>query len=73
MKMFSRLDKSLTIVKYHGKGRNLDDKQYLNCNIVFTTYHTIAASMNQSDSVVFRIAWFRIVLDEGRRLPQLTT
>lgn len=67
----SRLDKSLTIAKYYGKGRNIDVEDYLNSDVVFTTYHTIAASLNQSNNIIFHIEWFRIVLDEGKQhLPR---
>jgi hypothetical protein len=38
----------------------------LDREIVLTTYHTIAASMNRSNSIIFHIEWFRVVLDEGR-------
>jgi hypothetical protein len=40
--------------------------EYLNSNVVFTTYHTIAASMDNKESLIFRIEWFRVVLDEGK-------
>ena len=67
----SRLDKSITVGKYYGKGRNVEVKEYLDRDLVFTTYHTIAASKYQTDSTIFRIKWFRIVLDEGRSQADL--
>jgi len=54
------------IAKYYGKGRNIDVETYYNSDIIFTTYHTIAASINQSNSVINHIEWFRVVLDEGK-------
>jgi len=63
--ILSRLHKSIAVTKYYGKGRNDDIEQLLDFDIVFTTYHTISASMNHSDTKIFHIEWFRIVLDEG--------
>ena len=63
---FSHLDKSVGVFKYYGKGRDADIREYLDREIVLTTYHTIAASMNRSNSIIFHIEWFRVVLDEGR-------
>lgn len=64
----SRLSKSIKVGRYYGKGRNVESKEYLDLDIVFTTYHTVAYSMNQNESTIFRIKWFRIVLDEGKSL-----
>lgn len=64
----SHIDKSIKTGKYYGKERNSKVNEYLDLDIVFTTYHTIAYSMNKQDSLVFRIKWFRIVLDEGQSL-----
>jgi hypothetical protein len=57
---------SVGVSKYYGKDRDTDIGEYLGREIVLTTYHTIAASMNRSNSIVFHIEWFRVVLDEGR-------
>lgn len=67
----SRLSKSIKFGKYYGKCRNIGVKEYLDLDLVFTTYHTIASSMNQIDSTIFSIKWFRIVLDEGRSKSDL--
>lgn len=69
----THLDKSVTIAKYYGKSRNDDITDYLKHDIVFTTYHTIAASMNQRDSIVFQISWFRVVLDEAHMIRRRET
>lgn len=69
----TRLDKSLALTKYYGKGRNLDIEDYLNSDVIFTTYHTIATSMNQSDSIIFHIEWFRVVLDEAHMIRRRET
>lgn len=62
--MFRRLDESIKVSKYYGRTRNSDMTEYLNSNMVFTTYHTIAASMDNNKSLIFGIEWFRVVLDE---------
>ncbi len=59
------MDKSLRVFKYYGKGRDLEIENYLDRDIVLTTYHTIAASMSRSNSVIFQIEWSRVVLDQG--------
>lgn len=56
----------MEVFKYYGKGRDLDIEEYLDRDVVLTTYHTIAASANRSNSIIFHIEWFRVVLDEGR-------
>ncbi|RYO86953.1 hypothetical protein DL766_005558 [Monosporascus sp. MC13-8B] len=66
----ARLDKSITVAKYYGKGRNDDIKESLDRDIIFTTYHTIAACMSQSNNAIFRIEWFRIILDEAHMIRQ---
>lgn len=35
-------------------------------DIVLSTYHTIAAEAIDSESALFGVKWFRVVLDEGR-------
>lgn len=34
-------------------------------DVVLTTYETLSADFDRGDSVLYRLAWFRIVLDEG--------
>ncbi|PMD28760.1 hypothetical protein L207DRAFT_505056 [Hyaloscypha variabilis F] len=69
----TRLDNSLALAKCYGKGRNLDVEEYLKSDVIFTTYHTIATSMKQSDSIIFHIDWFRIVLDEAHMIRRRET
>ncbi|KAI1204790.1 SNF2 family N-terminal domain-containing protein [Annulohypoxylon truncatum] len=69
----THVDKSISIAKYYGKGRNNDINDYLNYDIVFTTYHTIAYSMNQNNGIVFHISWFRVVLDEAHMIRRRET
>ncbi|KAI1060017.1 hypothetical protein LB506_012626 [Fusarium annulatum] len=67
------IDKSIKTGKYYGKERNSKVNEYLYLDIVFTTYHTIAYSMNKQGSLVFRIKWFRIVLDEAHMIRRRET
>ncbi|KAF5637162.1 SNF2 family domain protein [Fusarium sp. NRRL 52700] len=67
------IDKSINTGKYYGKDRNSKVNEYLDLDIVFTTYHTIAYSMNKQDSLVFRIKWFRIILDEAHMIRRRET
>ncbi|KAF5540893.1 DNA repair recombination rad5c [Fusarium napiforme] len=67
------IDKSIKTGKYYGKDRNSKVNEYLDFDIVFTTYHTIAYSMNKPDSLVFRIKWFRIILDEAHMIRRRET
>ena len=34
-------------------------------DIVLSTYHTVAAEATDAESALFRINWFRFILDEG--------
>ncbi|KAH6991382.1 SNF2 family N-terminal domain-containing protein [Ilyonectria sp. MPI-CAGE-AT-0026] len=69
----TRLHKSIKVGRYYGKGRNVENKEYLDLDIVFTTYHTVAYSMNQTESTIFSIKWFRIVLDEAHMIRRQET
>lgn len=55
----------LTICVYHGRGRETNPEILAKADIVLSTYHTIAAEGSKTNSVIFQIKWFRIVLDEG--------
>ncbi|OQU97598.1 SNF2 family domain-containing protein isoform 2 [Cladophialophora immunda] len=68
-----RLDESIKVSKYYGKTRNLDMTEYLNSDIIFTTYHTVAASMDKNNSLIFGIEWFRVVLDEAHMIRRRET
>ncbi|KAH6722788.1 SNF2 family N-terminal domain-containing protein [Leptodontidium sp. MPI-SDFR-AT-0119] len=69
----ARLDKSVEVLKYYGKRRDLDIEEYLDRDIVLTTYHTIAASANRSNNIIFHIEWFRVVLDEAHMIRRRET
>ena len=63
---------TLSIYKYHGQSRNIALPKLLDHDVVLTTYATIAADFRRKRSQIFRILWYRIVLDEGdsSKIPQ---
>ena len=60
------LDGTLKIIKYHGQKRETQIPVLADSDIVLTTYHTLAADFGAKKSPNHRIAWFRVVLDEGK-------
>ena len=42
-----------------------DVKAIANADVVLSTYHTLAGESAKTTSPLFKIHWFRIVLDEG--------
>jgi SWI/SNF-related matrix-associated actin-dependent regulator of chromatin subfamily A3 len=64
----SHCDGSLNVVKYHGQGRESSPIALADTDIVLSTYHTIAAEALDHSSPVYKIEWFRIVLDEGKKI-----
>jgi hypothetical protein len=54
------------VVLYHGYGRVGDAKVLAESNLVLSTYHTIAHESHDITSPMWKIKWFRIILDEGR-------
>jgi SWI/SNF-related matrix-associated actin-dependent regulator of chromatin subfamily A3 len=59
-------DGSLNIITYHGQGRESDHMVLAHSDIVLSTYHTVAAEVLDHSSPIYKIEWFRIVLDEGK-------
>ena len=55
----------LRVCEYHGRGRETDVKAIANADVVLSTYHTLAGESAKTTSPLFKIHWFRIVLDEG--------
>src|SRR3978361_217710 len=53
--------------KYHGTHKLNDMAELANFDIVFTTYHTLAAEFSRTNSNLHGITWYRIVLDEGKQ------
>ncbi|KAJ0116932.1 hypothetical protein J7T55_003346 [Diaporthe amygdali] len=70
----THIEKSFKAVAYYGKDRDANSDAYFDSDVVFTTYHTVAASINLPNNLIVPIQWFRIVLDEAHmiRRPQTT-
>ncbi|KAI9644158.1 hypothetical protein NHQ30_007511 [Ciborinia camelliae] len=50
---------------YHGRGRETNREVLADADIVLSTYDTVSAESSDSESPVYGIEWFRLVLDEG--------
>jgi len=61
----------LGVVKYHGPGRPEDLDTISDSDIVVTTYNTLTAEFlsTSKPSILHRIGWYRVVLDEGKPHP----
>ena len=59
------LEEGLKVIIYHGRGREVDPMALADSDIVLSTYHTVAAEATDSKRALFRINWFRFILDEG--------
>jgi SNF2 family DNA or RNA helicase len=69
--MARHLDGSLRVFKYHGKDRKKHLSDIEHCDIVITTYNTLARehgikNNGGSQSPLHDIEWYRVVLDEGK-------
>ena len=52
---------------YYGQKRETAAVILADADIILTTYHTLAADFAAKRSPIHEIAWYRIVLDEGRQ------
>lgn len=67
---FRHLDGTLKAVKYHGQKRKDLVPMMEETDIVLTTYHTLVADFGEKSSPLHEIEWFRVVLDEGKRISK---
>ncbi len=60
----------ITFHKHLGPERHKEEEMQLNFekDIVFTTFATVASELIRGNSLLAKIHWFRIVLDEGESL-----
>jgi SWI/SNF-related matrix-associated actin-dependent regulator of chromatin subfamily A3 len=54
---------------YHGQGREGNPGSLADSDIVLSTYHTISHEAKDPTSPMWKIKWFRIILDEGAFSP----
>ncbi|KAF4624033.1 hypothetical protein G7Y89_g14142 [Cudoniella acicularis] len=66
-------DGSLNIIIYHSRGREPNPHVLSESDIVLSTYHTVATEVLDPESPLYRITWFRVVLDEAHTVRNMTT
>ncbi|KAJ0340378.1 hypothetical protein KNSL1_011586 [Colletotrichum chrysophilum] len=64
---------SLKTIKYHGPGREKDIDKIKNSQIVVTTYNTLSAEFDKKSSLLHKIGWYRVVLDEAHIIRRPAT
>ncbi|KAJ5014593.1 DNA repair protein RAD5B [Colletotrichum sp. SAR 10_99] len=63
----------LETIKYHGPGREKDIDNIKNSHIVVTTYNTLSAEFEKKSSLLHKIGWYRVVLDEAHIIRRQAT
>jgi SWI/SNF-related matrix-associated actin-dependent regulator of chromatin subfamily A3 len=66
----SHTGQTLNTSKYHGHDREKDASALGEYDVVITTYNTLASEYSKKESVLHRVSWYRIVLDEGKGILQ---
>lgn len=60
------LPETLSVHKYHGPKRDTDVLRLREYDLILTTYATVSTEFSGGTSVLHRMNFFRLVLDEGR-------
>ncbi|KAJ0158674.1 putative matrix-associated actin-dependent regulator of chromatin subfamily [Colletotrichum tanaceti] len=63
----------LNQIQYHGPKREKDIDKIKNSDIVVTTYNTLAAEYERKSSILHKIGWYRVVLDEAHVIRRPAT
>jgi SNF2 family DNA or RNA helicase len=58
--------KSFRYVKYHGADRRALSAAFGHQDVVLTTYGTVMAERRGTKSILHKVHWYRLVLDEGK-------
>lgn len=61
---------SLRYIKYHGQERDRLNTQLDQQDVILTTYGTVMADRRRGNSILHRIDWYRLVLDEGELIQE---
>ncbi|KAF0328442.1 DNA repair and recombination protein rad5c [Colletotrichum asianum] len=64
---------NLKTIKYHGPGREKDIEKIKNSQVVVTTYNTLSAEFEKKSSLLHKIGWYRVVLDEAHIIRRPAT
>ena len=56
---------TVKVYKYHGIRKVIDLDALIEHDLVMTTYATLTSDFARRISLLQRIVWFRVVLDEG--------
>nr|XP_025036939.1 helicase-like transcription factor isoform X1 [Pelodiscus sinensis] len=63
-----RPDVCLNIYVYYGPDRSKDPVFLSKQDVVLTTYNVLASDYSRTDSLLHRLKWLRVVLDEGHTI-----
>ncbi|KAK8106768.1 SNF2 family N-terminal domain-containing protein [Apiospora kogelbergensis] len=64
---------SLKSFKYHGTEREKNTEDLASYDVVITTYNTLASDYKKKKSILHKIGWYRIVLDEAHYIRNHST
>lgn len=56
---------TLSIYRYHGLNRRLDESREVSYDVVISTYATVTSDFSRGGGVLSKFSWYRLILDEG--------